>query len=124
LRKFKRAAPALRSTLKANTGTQHIARFEQSTEDPDHTTAETNEKKHYYVVIKSFPDFNAADAFKQKLIGDKYNANVFYYDKDKKYHVYVFQSGKPAEAHDEARNLKLYTRLKDARVLTIIVPKE
>lgn len=123
LKKFKRTPPTLRSTMRSNTSQQHIARFQQSTEDPDHSTAEKEEKKKYYVVIKSFADFTSADAFKLKLTNDKYNANIYYYEKDKKYHVYVFESGKAGDAHDEARNLKLYTKLKDARVLIVNIPK-
>jgi type IX secretion system PorP/SprF family membrane protein len=121
-KKLKRAAPTLRSTLKTDPNIHH-ARFEQSLEDPDHEPGENLEKKHYYVVVKSFADFTSADKFKQKLTGEKFNANIFYYEKDKKYYVHVFDTPKQADAHSEAHNLKLYTKLKDARVLIVTVPK-
>ena len=120
---FKRIAPVLRSTLKTAPTEQHTARF-QTTDDPDVIESQKDEKKKYYVVVRSFNDFTSADAFKKKLIGDKYNANVFYYEKDKKYHVYIYESGKQGEAHEEARNLKNYTKLKDVRVLTVTVTND
>jgi type IX secretion system PorP/SprF family membrane protein len=121
-KKFKRIAPVLKSTLKAAPGEQHVARFQQ-TDDPDEIDDSKVEKKQYYVVVRAFPDFAKADEYKQKLINDKYNANVYYYERERKYYVYVFESGKQSDAHEEARNLKLYTKLKDVKVLTVIVPK-
>jgi type IX secretion system PorP/SprF family membrane protein len=117
-RKFKRTAPMLRSTIRTTTES-HAARFQQSSEDPDKIQANDNSKKKYYVVIRSFGDFTSADEFKKKLIDQKYNANIFYYEKDKKYHVHVLETTKQGEANDEAKNLKNYTKLKDAKVLTV-----
>jgi type IX secretion system PorP/SprF family membrane protein len=117
-RKFKRSTPMLRSTIKTTTES-HTARFQQSAEDPDKIQATDNSKKKYYVVIRSFGDFTSADEFKKKLIDQKYNANVFYYEKDKKYHVHVLETTKQGEANEEAKNLKNYTKLKDAKVLTV-----
>jgi len=37
--------------------------------------------------------------------------------------VHVLETTKASEAHEEAKNLKQYTKLKDARVLTIATPK-
>ncbi|MBL7856432.1 MAG: PorP/SprF family type IX secretion system membrane protein [Cyclobacteriaceae bacterium] len=116
-KKFKREAPVLRSTLKSS-AYQHVARFQQSIEDPDQiATDQTKAKKKFYVVIKVFADFNAADAFKRKLIEQKFNANIFYYENDKKYHVHVLETSKQSEAYEEVRNLKNYTKLKEAHVL-------
>ena len=121
-RKFKRVAPVFRSTLKAQ-NEQHSARFQHKEEDPDeiHEQHQQSVKKKYYVVIRMFPDFPLADAYKKKLIEQKFNANIFYNEKDKKYYVHVFETMKSAEAHEEARNLKNYTKLKEARVLTITI---
>jgi type IX secretion system PorP/SprF family membrane protein len=119
-RKFRRAAPVFRSTLKAQTE-QHSARFQHKEEDPDDIHLKQNSKKKSYVVIRSFADFTSADAYKRKLIEQKYNANVFYNEGDKKYHVHVFETQKSSEAHEEARNLKNYSKLKGARVLTITI---
>jgi type IX secretion system PorP/SprF family membrane protein len=119
-KKFKRRAPVLRSTLKT-TNEQHMARFQQTVEDPDHDEEQQKNQKKYYVVVKAFPDFTAADAYKKKLIEQKYNANVFYYAVDKRYYVHVLESSKQSEANEEARNLKNYTKLKDARVLIVTI---
>ena len=77
----------------------------------------------YYVVINSFSDFTAADDYKKKLIDQKYNADVFYYDKDKKFHVHVLESVKSGDAYEEARNLKAFTKLKTANVLIVTSSK-
>lgn len=118
VRKFKRTAPMLRSTIRT-TNESHVARFQQTVEDPDKIQSTDETKKKYYVVIRSFGDFTSADEYKRKLIDQKYNANVFYYDKDRKYHVHVLETSKHSEAAEEAKNLKNYTKLKDARVLTV-----
>lgn len=119
-KRFKRVAPLLRSTIKT-TNEQHTARFQSTVEDPDEIKDDENTKKKYYVVIRVFGDFTSADAFKRKLIEQKYNANVFYHEKDRKYHVHVLETTKQSEANEEARNLKNYTKLKEAHVLTVTI---
>lgn len=120
-KKFKRVAPVLRSTLVKSPTEKHTARFQESTEDPNaiNQTPTEEAKKKYYVVIRMFNDFTAADGYKRKLIGDKFNAEIFYNPADKKYYVHVLETTKASEAHEEVRNLKTYTKLKDARVLIV-----
>jgi hypothetical protein len=74
-------------------------------------------------VIKVFNDFTAADVYKKKLIAEKFNAEIFYNPQDKKYYVHVLETVKAAEAHEEVKNLKLYTKLKEARVLIVTTGK-
>ena len=123
-KKFKRETPMLRSTLRAAANDQHSARFQHHEEDPDEIRQQGAVTKKYYVVIRSFGDFTAADAYKKKLIEQKYNANVFYNEADKKFHVHVFDTVKASEAHEEARNLKNYSKLREAHVLTVTIKKE
>lgn len=123
-KKYKRSAPVLRSTLRGVASDQHSARFQHKDEDPDAIHRQNSVKKKYYVVIRAFADFTAADAYKKKLLEQKYNAQVFYNEGDKKFYVHVFETVKSAEAHEEARNLKNYSKLKDARVLTVTVKDE
>jgi len=120
-KKFKRVAPVLRSTLVKSPTEKHTARFQETTEDPNaiNQTPTEEAKKKYYVVIRMFNDFTAADGYKRKLIGDKFNAEIFYNPADKKYYVHVLETTKASEAHEEVRNLKTYTKLKDARVLIV-----
>lgn len=118
-KKLKRTAPVLRSVTTGANKPQHIARFDDQSEDPDNINTKEVVKKKYFVVIRAFADFNQADAFKKKLVEQKYNANVFYYDKTKKYYVHVFEATKAGDASEEARNLKNYTKLKEAYVLTV-----
>jgi len=118
-KKFKRAAPVLRSTV-TKTTEKHTARFQETAADPNAINQEQTEaKKKYYVVIKVFNDFTAADVYKRKLAGEKFNGEVFYNPQDKKYYVHVLETLKSSEAYEEVRNLKNYTKLKDARVLIV-----
>lgn len=123
-KKLKRAAPVLRSVTTTANKQQHIARFDDQSEDPDNINTKEVTKKKYYVVIRAFTDFNQADAFKKKLTEQKYNANIFYYEKTKKYYVHVLEATKAGDANEEARNLKNYTKLKEAYVLTVETPEK
>jgi type IX secretion system PorP/SprF family membrane protein len=118
-KKFKHVAPVLRSQLKTSPTEHHTARFQETVEDPDNIAADQSAKKKYYVVVRAFADFAQADAFKKKLIGEKYNADIFYYEKEKKYYVHLLETVKQSEANEEVKNLKNYTKLKDARVLIV-----
>lgn len=118
-KKFKRVAPVLRSTI-TKTTEKHTARFQESASDPSAINQEQKAAtKKYYVVIKVFNDFTAADVYKRKLVGEKFNAEVFYNPQDKKYYVHVLETLKSSDAYDEVRNLKNYTKLKEARVLIV-----
>jgi type IX secretion system PorP/SprF family membrane protein len=119
-KRYKRVAPLLRSQLKTAPGEKHTARFQEGIEDPDNIVQQEGvAKKKYYVVISAFADFTQADAAKRKLIGQKFNAEIFYHEKDRKYYVHVLETQKASEANEEVRNLKTYTKLKTARVLTV-----
>ena len=124
LKKFKRAAPVLRSTLTKSPTEKHTARFQDTDEDPDKLNqGDDAGKKKYYVVIRLFNDFTQADAYKRKLQADKFNADIFYNPQDKKYYVHVLETFKASEAHEEIRNLKAYTKLKEARLLVVTTDK-
>jgi type IX secretion system PorP/SprF family membrane protein len=119
LKSFRKKSPVLLSRLR-QLAPQHSSRFKSDIPSLNSgiqlTTAATTK---YYVVIKVFADFNSADKYKQELRKDKFNANVFYFEKDRKYYVHILETEKASEAHQEVRNLKTYTKLKTARVLTI-----
>ncbi len=101
----------------------HTARFQETIEDPDNITRDESAKKKYYVVVRAFADFAQADAYKKKLIGEKFNADIFYYEKEKKYYVHLLETVKQSEANEEVKNLNNYTKLKEARVLIVTGPK-
>jgi type IX secretion system PorP/SprF family membrane protein len=123
LKKLRRPAPVIRSTIKTVNSAQHFARFQQTVEDPDNEDNGAVEKKKYYLVVKSFPEFVQADVYKKKLVAEKFNADVFYYEKEKKFYVFIFESPKMSEIHTEARNLKNFTKLKNVKILTVVIPK-
>jgi len=118
-KKLKKAAPVLRSTLTKSPSEKHTARFQEGIEDPDNINQTNENTKRYFVVINAYGDFNSADAFKRKLVNDKFNADIFYNPQDRKYYVHVLETTKASEAHEEIRNLKNYTKLKTARLLVV-----
>ncbi len=119
LKSFRKKSPVLLSRLRTQT-IERTSRFKQEVPPLNSGIQLTTvAKTKYYVVIKVFTDFTSADKYKQELRGDKFNANVFYYERDRKYYVHILETEKSAEAHQEVRNLKTYTKLKTARVLTI-----
>lgn len=123
LKSFRKKSPILLSRLRQQ-AEHRSSRFRQEIPPLNNAIQMTTvEKTKYYVVIKVFSDFKSADNYKQELRGEKYNANVFYYEKDRKYYVHVLETQKSSEAHQEVRNLKTYTKLNSARVLTI-APKK
>jgi hypothetical protein len=122
LKTFRRNAPVMRSSLRTQTAL-HSARFKQEI-PPLHGVQVTSEAKtKYYVVIKVFTDFTSADKYKKELRDQKFNASLFYFEKDRKYYVHVFETEKSAEAFEEVRNLKAFTKLNTARVLTVEAKK-
>ena len=122
LKTFRRNAPVMRSSLRTQTAL-HSARFKQEI-PPLHGVQVTSEAKtKYYVVIKVFTDFTSADKYKKELRDQKFNANLFYFEKDRKYYVHVFETEKSSEAFEEVRNLKAFTKLNTARVLTVEAKK-
>lgn len=123
LKAFRKKSPVLLSRLRQQTALR-TSRFKQEIPPLNSTIQRaTVDKSKYFVVVKVFTDFTSADKYKQELRGEKFNANLFYYEKDRKYYVHVFETEKSSEAHQEVRNLKTYTTLNTARVLTI-EPKE
>jgi hypothetical protein len=119
LKTFRKKSPVLLSRLRQQAELRS-SRFKQEVPPLNNAIQlSTAEKTRHYVVIKVFTDFNAADKYKKELRGEKFNANVFYYEKDRKYYVHILDTEKSTEAHQEVRNLKTYTKLKSAKVLTI-----
>lgn len=115
---FKFKEPQLRSTLKVS-AVHHDPRFHERTADAEEAYR-PEEKRRYYVYVKSFADFNQADDFKKKLIAQKFNGQIFFHPKTKQYYVFTFETLKVSEANEEVKNLKTYTKLKEAKVLTVI----
>lgn len=119
VKSFRKKTPVLLSRLRQQTVVR-TSRFKQEI-PPLNSSIQlsTVSQAKYYVVVRVFTDFTSADNYKQELRADKFNANVFYYEKDRKYYVHVLETTKSSEAHQEVRNLKTYTKLNSARVLTL-----
>jgi len=123
-KKFKRVTPMLRSQIQSTQTEHHTARFQENVEDPDNINATETATKKYYVVVRGFGDFAQADSYKKKLIAEKYNADIFYYEKEKKYYVFLLETTKQHDANEEAKNLKNYTKFKDVHVLIVTIKEK
>lgn len=117
LKQFRYKVPELRSRVQT-TENRLDPRYRHQTMDEEEAKSSAQQKK-YYVVIRAFPDLALAEDYAKKLIKDKFNAKVFFYQKDKKYYVYVFETTKAGDANKEAKELKTYTKLKGAKVLIV-----
>ncbi len=123
-KKYRVKNPVIRSTLQQRTPEQrHQARFTSQNEMDQLNQTEETGKRTYYVVLKDFNDFTAADTYKKRVLDAGYNADVFYHQAEKKFYVFVLTTPKASEAQEEARNLKKHTRLKNARVISVQGPK-
>ncbi|MEX2233150.1 MAG: PorP/SprF family type IX secretion system membrane protein [Cyclobacteriaceae bacterium] len=119
VKSFRKKSPVLLSRLRQQAA-QHSSRFKQEVPPLNNAVQlSTVAKTKHYVVVKVFTDFTSADKYKKELRDEKFNANLFYYEKDRKYYVHILETEKSADAHQEVRNLKTYTKLNTARVLTI-----
>lgn len=117
---YRRKNPVIRSTLQKAPEERHQARFSGSQNDLDRLNqSEPTAKRTYYVVLKDFADFAPADVYKKRVLDAGYNADIFYHHQEKKYYVFVLSTPKASEAAEEARNLQKYTRLKNARVISV-----
>jgi len=118
-KKFRFKVPVLHSMHTSTAPITHEARFRERTTDQEETV-KTEDRKRYYVYIKEFTEFDKAEDFKKKLIAQKYNGQIFFYPKNKHYYVYTFETIKVSEATEEVKALKTFTKLKEAKILTII----
>ncbi|HLT79682.1 MAG TPA: PorP/SprF family type IX secretion system membrane protein [Cyclobacteriaceae bacterium] len=117
---YRRKNPVIRSTLQKTPEARHQARFSGSQNDLDRLNqSEPTAKRTYYVVLRAFTDFAPADAYKKRVVDAGYNADVFYHHQEKRYYVFVLSTTKASEAAEEARNLQKYTRLKNAKVISV-----
>ena len=117
-RKLERSKPMLRTIEKKET---HRARYsvEDISEGAGEDKGEDNSKK-YYVVIKTFKDFDSADAFVRRMKEEKeLYTNIFYNKVDNQYHVYTFQTFKLKEANEQKRALQELTKYKSVTIIAI-----
>lgn len=117
-KQFKFKAPVLRSALKTET-THHDPRFRERTADQEEAYR-PEDKRRYYIYVKSFATFDQAEDLKRKLHEQKFNGQIYFHARNKQYYVYTFESANLNEANQELKNLKTYTKLKDVKLLTVI----
>src|SRR5690606_15212950 len=86
-KQYKRKNPVIRSTLNNKEAeTRHQARFTSQNEMDQLNQTEETGKRTYYVVLKDFADFSAADNYKKRVLDAGYSADVFYHQAEKKFY--------------------------------------
>ena len=110
--------PVLKTVQKSD---ERSARFssEDIDEGKDSMTGKVDSKKKYYVVVKSFKDFNSADTFVRRLAEKELYTNIFFNKADKKYYVYTYETLKLKEAKEQEKAVYQLTKYRSVMILTI-----
>lgn len=75
--------------------------------------------KKYYVVIKSFDDYDSADEYILQLEGKGIIADVFFNSADKKYHVYSSETEDLQEANEQKKAIQEKTTSDSVSIITV-----
>ncbi len=100
---------------------ERSARFSSQDIDKgkDSQLGQVNSKKKFYVVVKSFKDFNSADDLVRRLAEKEIYTSIFYNKQDKKYYVYTFETFKQKEANEQREAVYKATKYRSVSILTI-----
>ncbi|MCA6078891.1 type IX secretion system membrane protein PorP/SprF [Fulvivirga sedimenti] len=112
------AEPVIKTVSKPQ---ERSARFssEDIDEGKDSMEGKVASKKKYYVVVKSFKDFNSADNFVRRLAEKELYTNIFYNKADKNYYVYTYETLKQKEAKEQEQAVYKLTKYRSVMILTI-----
>ncbi len=112
------AEPVIKTVDKTQ---ERAARFssEDIDEGKDSMEGKVVSKKKYYVVVKSFKDFNSADNFVRRLAEKELYTNIFYNKADKNYYVYTYETLKQKEAKEQEQAVYKLTKYRSVMILTI-----
>jgi len=110
--------PVIKTVQKTD---ERAARFsaEDIDEGKDTREGKVTGNKKYYVVVKSFKDFNTADKFVRRLAEKELYTNIFYNKADKKYYVYTYETLKHKEAKEQEKAVFKLTKYRSVMILTI-----
>ncbi|WMN11744.1 PorP/SprF family type IX secretion system membrane protein [Marivirga salinae] len=80
------------------------------------------QQKKYYVVVKEFRDFNAADRLVKKLKKDEdITADIFYNQKNGVYYVYIYETFSKRDANKDKKAAEELLNFKDIKVIVVDV---
>lgn len=118
-RKEHQIADAVVKTMKKEE--ERSARFsaEDIDEGKDSMEGKVSSNKKYYVVVKSFKDFNSADTFVRRLAEKELYTNIFFNKADKMYYVYTYETLKQKEAKEQQEAVYKLTKYRSVKILTI-----
>ena len=112
-----------RNILRSSLGTkrqEHKARFSSQNSQEVNQVSDDQANKKYYLVIKSFSDFNTADRYMSRLQEEEeLNAKIYYEEAKKKYHVHIFETTKFKDANQERKNIEEQTKFRGVKVLIV-----
>lgn len=95
----------------------HSARF--NTETSSINTPSENGKK-YYVVLKTFSQFEAADHYQIKIKKDSgISTDIYHNKKNNKFYVYIFKTTKNRDAKKELKAVEELTKFKRVQIIEI-----
>ncbi len=118
-KKLQRSQPILQTVQRKE---RHEARFTQDDVQSGGSADEKEEKtsnKVFYVVLKSFKDFNSADDFVSRMEEKGLNTDIFYNKKDKRFYVYIFKTDRAKEANREKKAVQDLTKYKSVQIIII-----
>ena len=76
--------------------------------------------KTYYVVLRSFSQFESADAYKVRIKEDQdINTSIYFNRKSKKYLVYIYKTTKNRDANKELKAVQELTKFKRVQVVEV-----
>lgn len=116
-KKLQRSKPILRTMEKKET---HQARFSHENIQTGGSEEESAKGKKFYVVLNEFRDFNSADQFVSRVKKENdLNTDIFYNKNNKRFYVYIFETGSSREATKEKKAVEDLTKFKNVKIIII-----
>jgi len=117
-KKLERTKPILRTIQKTES---HQARFSKdNVQTGGSDDSKKVEGKKFYVVIKEFRDFNSADDFVRKVKEEQnIDTDIFYNKNNRKFYIYIFETGSSREANKEKRAVEELTKFKKVKIIIV-----
>ncbi|MCG8383932.1 MAG: PorP/SprF family type IX secretion system membrane protein [Cytophagales bacterium] len=112
-RKLERTPPILKTVQREQ---KHEARFSKTDIDEG---GQKQSRKVFYVVLKSFNNFNAADDLVRRLREQEIDTDIFYNQENKKFYVYIYKTSKIKEANAQRKAVQELTKFRSVTIITV-----
>jgi len=116
-KKLERSKPILRTIQKSET---RQARFTQQDVQMGGSGEQSVSGKKFYVVLKEFRNFDAADYFSRNLREkEELTTDIFYNKNNGVFYVYIYETESSKEANKEKKAVEELTRFKNVKIIII-----